>query len=231
MDDLNCWQSKFEFCPYSDKLISKIILLNKQTDNKVDLNEVKKAIYYAKKYHAEQKRNSGEPYYTHPIIVATMVVNFCFKTDILVTSILHDLLEDTNIKKEQIKYIFSSKIAENVENLTRIKPDGKITSSKIVELLWIQNKHELLLIKFFDRIHNMQTLEAKSLEKQEKITLETLRYFLPLVAFYSLFDLEKEFGDLCYKIRSKYFEPEHINHHFDLEENYQILSQVAQNIK
>jgi guanosine-3',5'-bis(diphosphate) 3'-pyrophosphohydrolase len=231
MEDLLCWQSKFELCFYSKKLLNKITLLNNQTINKVDLNEIKKAIYYAKKHHGDQKRDSGEPYYSHPLEVAFNVADYCFKTNILVTSILHDILEDTNITEELVKYIFGSQIAEQVESLTRVKPNGKITSAKIIELLCLQNKHELLLIKIFDRIHNMETLEAKPLDVQEKITLETLKNFLPMIAYYSLFELEKKIGDLCYKIRSKCFKPNNMLHHFDLEENYQILFQVFQNIK
>jgi len=59
MKDLNCWQSKFESCYYSDRLIDKIILLNEKTKNKVDINETKKAIYYAKKYHGIKKEILG----------------------------------------------------------------------------------------------------------------------------------------------------------------------------
>ena len=69
MKDLNLWRSKFELCSYSNRLINKIILLN-EVNNNVDLNEVKKAIYYARKYHGQQKRETGEPYYSHPLEVA-----------------------------------------------------------------------------------------------------------------------------------------------------------------
>ena len=61
MDDANDWQAKFEPCQYSDRLIDKLLLLNKAAKNPVDIQEVKKAIYYAKKYHGDQKRKSGEP--------------------------------------------------------------------------------------------------------------------------------------------------------------------------
>ena len=67
MKDINCWEAKFEACIYSDKLLNKLLLLNKQASNKIDFTEVRKAIYYAKKYHGAQKRQSGEPYYSHPL--------------------------------------------------------------------------------------------------------------------------------------------------------------------
>ena len=74
--------------PYVNRLLQKICMLNFKNPCTVDIHEVKKAIYYAKKYHSDQKRQSGEPYYSHPIEVAYMVTDYCFKTDIIITSIL-----------------------------------------------------------------------------------------------------------------------------------------------
>jgi (p)ppGpp synthase/HD superfamily hydrolase len=67
MEDVNCWQSKFTPCQYSDKLLNKLSLLNKQVKYPVDISEITKAIYYARKDHGSQMRNSGELYYSHPI--------------------------------------------------------------------------------------------------------------------------------------------------------------------
>ena len=115
MKDLNCWETKFEPCCYSDRLVTKLLLLNETRKYKVDILEIEKAIYYAKKYHGSQKRLSGEPYYTHPLEVAYNVADYLFKTDVLVTSILHDTIEDTKLTKETISDIFSSVIANQVE--------------------------------------------------------------------------------------------------------------------
>lgn len=60
MEDSDCWQSKFEGCLYSNKLINKIMSINNQNTNKVNLDKIKKAIYYAKKYHDKQKRETGD---------------------------------------------------------------------------------------------------------------------------------------------------------------------------
>ena len=114
MEDNNSWISKFQSCIYSDKLLTKLVSLNKRAKNKIDLTEVKKAIYYAKKYHASQLRQTGEPYYSHPIEVAYMASDYLFRTDIIVTSILHDTIEDTDLTFEMIKIIFSEKIANQM---------------------------------------------------------------------------------------------------------------------
>ncbi len=68
----------------------------------------------AKKYHGTQRRQSGELYYSHPIEVAYKVADFRFTTDVLVTSILHDTIEDTELTKEMIATIFNSRIATQV---------------------------------------------------------------------------------------------------------------------
>lgn len=214
MEDLNCWQSKFISCPYSDQLINKIILLNKTTKDTVYVNEIKKAIYYAKKYHGIQKRESGEPYYTHPLAVADMVADFCFKTDILITSILHDSLEDTSLTKELIEYIFDTVIADQVQSLTRIKLKDnkkkyKINIAESIKLLWLhKNSNDLLLIKYFDRLHNMQTINAKSPEKINSVSLETAKYFLTLGAYLvsknpNMLIIDNQITELCYKYVSR----------------------------
>ncbi len=184
MFDLDVWLNKFECCVYADDLISKIHLLNHQTINKVNIITIKKAIYYAKKYHSNQKRESGEPYYSHPLIVAGMVADYCFKTDILVTAILHDSIEDTALTKNMINDIFDANIANNVDDLTRVKFYGKITAAEIVKLLWSEKKYDLLLVKYFDRLHNLQTINAKSLIKIQHTVQETLKQFISLSLYF-----------------------------------------------
>lgn len=180
MEDINDWESKFEVCPYAERLLNKILLKNKIADQLVNISKVKKAIYYAKKYHGEQTRKSGEPYYSHPLEVAYKVSDYLFETDIIVVSILHDTIEDTALTYSMIESIFSKKIADQVNDLTRIKIDGKISSGEMVETLWLQKKYDLLLIKLFDRLHNIQTINALQPEKAQKTIHETLKYFLVL---------------------------------------------------
>ncbi len=79
-----------------------------------------------------------------------------------------------------ISKIFNLSIANQVNSLTRIKGDKKITSAEIVETLWVEKKYDLLLIKLFDRLHNIQTLKSVSKEKAQKTITETLKYFLVL---------------------------------------------------
>lgn len=184
MLNLNSWENEFISCIYADRLLNKLTLLNQNSRQKINLNEIKKAIYYAKKYHAQQKRQSGEPYYSHPLEVAYMVSDYLFKEDVLVTSILHDVLEDTKLTKECLIKIFNKNIANNVEYLTRIKAGSKISSYELIKNLSMNNQYQLLLIKYFDRLHNIKTIKAKSTDKIFKIAQETLQCFLSIGMYF-----------------------------------------------
>ncbi|MCC8371956.1 MAG: HD domain-containing protein [Rickettsia endosymbiont of Pseudomimeciton antennatum] len=194
-----CWKLEFKTCDYSDKLLDKVLLLNKTSRVKVDINEVKQAICYAKKYHSNQKRQSGEPYYSHPLEVAYMISDYLFRTDILISSILHDTIEDTDLTKEMIAKAFGKVVANQVEDLTRIKQNGyKISSAEMVEMLYKEKKYDILLIKLFDRLHNMQTISAKSPEKIKKIVEETSNYFIVLAPYFGMLEIEKQLYQLCW---------------------------------
>lgn len=192
------WELNFTSCIYSEKLLDKIMHLNQIAESQVNVLAVKKAIYYARFYHGSQLRQSGEPYYSHPIEVAYMVCDYLFETDAIITSLLHDTLEDTSLTYEMIAAAFSDKIAEHVKDLTRITPSGKITSAEMVKQLWVEKKYKLILIKLFDRLHNMQTIFAKSPEKQQKIVTETLQYFLALSEILEIPTLSEILYNTCY---------------------------------
>lgn len=96
MEDIDTWQKKFEVCDYSKKLIDRIV------DSPIDITEIEKGLYYTRKYHASQMRQSGEPYYSHPIEVAIMLADFTaleapklYKSYMINVALLHDTIEDT----------------------------------------------------------------------------------------------------------------------------------------
>jgi (p)ppGpp synthase/HD superfamily hydrolase len=233
MKDVHCWEAKFETCIYSDKLLKKLLLINKHTSKKIDFTEVKKAIYYAKKYHGIQKRQSGEPYYSHPLEVAYLIAEHRFTTDVLVASILHDTIEDTALTKEMIDYIFGSIIASQVEDLTRIKINEKISAAETVRRLLRQHKDDLLLIKYFDRMHNMQTINAKTPEKTTKIIDETFKVFISLGIYFKAvipgFLKDETMLNLCYRqspTKQQYSSPDLIE---IFEDDFQLPFPTFQN--
>ena len=168
-----------ESCQYSTRLIEKLESLD--TKNILDFDLINKAIYWAKKYHGDQKRKSGEPYYSHPLEVAYMISEHNLKTDVIVASILHDIVEDTEVTVGMIIDNFSWRIAEMVDRLTRDRPDGtKLSIEQILNNAYQKQDKEILLIKLFDRLHNLTTLDAMTDEKKKKIALETLSSFLAI---------------------------------------------------
>jgi (p)ppGpp synthase/HD superfamily hydrolase len=215
-----------ESCQYSTRLLEKLKLLD--TQQVLDFALINKAIYWAKKYHGEQKRKSGEAYYTHPLEVAYMISDYKLKTDIIVASILHDIIEDTEVTAGMIFDNFGQRIAEMVDRLTRDRPDGtKLSVEEILENAYKHKDKEVLLIKFIDRLHNMETLDSMSDSKKQKIALETATVIIP---FSEDVNLEKLLNILSVKVLS----PESVNYlnklysmKFSLD-NYQLPALIEQ---
>ena len=225
-------------CKYSIRLIEKLKLLD--TKNRLDFELINKAIYWARKYHADQKRKSGELYYTHPLEVAYMISEYNLKTDVIVASILHDIVEDTEVTVEMIHGSFGQRIAEMVDRLTRDRPDGtKLSVKDILNNSYQEKDREVLLIKLFDRLHNIQTLGAISPEKVKKITKETLNFFIVTTMYMGYKNLEKTIYEICCKNLSidssfdKDFQFSECKSYLDFLEvsySHQTVSQVFQNV-
>ncbi|WP_371218905.1 HD domain-containing protein [Orientia tsutsugamushi] len=182
---------------YSESLINKLFRTNVRFNTKIDLDKVKKAIFYVKKYHGNQKRDTGEPYYMHPLEVALMVADYSFKTDTIITAILHDVIEDTKLTKEKIAMEFNDNIAEQVLALTRNRGGKKTSSMKMIQTLVNQDKVELLLIKLFDRLDNIKTIFIKPAKRRQEIILETQQEFIPLAEYLKLPEIAIELNKYC----------------------------------
>ena len=225
-------------CKYSLRLTEKLKSLD--TQNVLDFELINKAIYWARKYHADQKRKSGELYYSHPLEVAYIISDYNLKTDVIVASILHDIVEDTEVTVEMIHGSFGQRIAEMVDRLTRDRPDGtKLSVKDILNNSYQEKDREVLLIKLFDRLHNIQTLGAISPEKVKKITKETLNFFIVTTMYMGYKNLEKTIYEICCKNLSidssfdKDFQFSECKSYLDFLEvsySHQTVSQVFQNV-
>ena len=217
-----------EPCQYSIRLIEKLKSLD--TKNILDFDLINKAIYWARKYHGDQKRKSGEPYYSHPLEVAYMISEHKLKTDVIVASILHDIIEDTEVTVEMIQSTFGHRIAEMVDRLTRDRPDGtKLTIEEIITNAYQKQDKEVLLIKLIDRLHNIQTIGVKFLDKQIKESKETLNNFITLAMYLENITLEKSISYLCHQISSDKKKINQINFIYNFlkqEDSYQLPSLV-----
>lgn len=207
MEDLSCWEEKFEMCIYAKKLFDMIEYLNTKVKNPIEIKEVKKGIYYARKYHGPQMRQSGDPYYSHSIEVTLILAEFTaneipqlYTATMLQAALLHDTIEDTDLTEVMINQIFNQEVAAHVEGLTRVKPYGKISAEESLNLLFKEKRYDTILIKLCDRIHNMQTLNAKSPEKARKIIEETIRKFLILSIYLEVPKIKDKLLELSLKL-------------------------------
>lgn len=194
-----------------DDLLSSIKLYH---DNEEDLELVQKAYQYASFLHKDQKRKSGEPYIVHPLSVAHILTTFA-RADMntICASLLHDTIEDTDCTKEDIVTNFGEEVATLVEGVTKIK--GVVFSSK--EEGSIENQGKILngmaediriiLIKLADRLHNMRTLEYKTVDRQKAIAQETLDFYVPIAYYLGIYRMKNELEDLCFRYidSEKYF--------------------------
>ncbi len=216
-------------CSYSIRLIDKLKSLD--TKNLLDFNLINKAISWARKYHGDQKRKSGEPYYSHPLEVAYMISEYKLKTDVIAASILHDIVEDTEVTVEMIQGTFGERIAEMVDRLTRDRPNGtKLSVEQVLNNAYQLKDKEVLIIKLFDRLHNIQTIGSMNIEKMERITNETLINFVLLSEYLELTSTGKKVQELCLEV-CKCLNPEKIPYIniFSFNDNYQPLSLIYQN--
>ncbi len=153
--------------------------------------------------------NQGEPFYSHPLEVAYLFAEYAareerqyYTTDLIITTILHDTIEDTSLTKEMISQDFNEAIASKVEDLTRIKVNKKIPAGETLELVYPQNKKDILYIKLFDRLHNMRTIAFLPEIKRNKVIDETVEYFVSLCSVLDLYEVKKELITLSYQYKS-----------------------------
>ena len=175
--------------------------------NDEDWNFIKRAFFLAKEAHEGVRRRSGEPYLLHPIAVAKIVIEeIGLGVKSVVASLLHDVVEDTEYTVEDMERIFGPKIASMVDGLTKMSGVFNADTSKQAEyfrkvLLTLSDDVRVILIKIADRLHNMRTLGSMPLNKQIKITSETIYLFAPLAYRLGLYSIKSELEDLCMKYR------------------------------
>ena len=175
--------------------------------NDEDWNFIKRAFFLAKEAHEGVRRRSGEPYLLHPIAVAKIVIEeIGLGVKSVVAALLHDVVEDTEYSVEDMERIFGPKIASMVDGLTKMSGVFNADTSEQAEyfrkvLLTLSDDVRVILIKIADRLHNMRTLGAMPMNKQIKITGETIYLFAPLAYRLGLYSIKSELEDLCMKYR------------------------------
>jgi len=159
----------------------------KAYDPTADEAQLNRAYVYAMRAHGAQIRASGDPYFAHPIEVAGILTEYRMDTATIVTALLHDVIEDTEVTREEIGRIFGEEVAELVEGVTKLSrleltAEYKRQAENLRKfILAISRDVRVLLVKLADRLHNMRTLHfLKAAAKRERIARETLEIYAPL---------------------------------------------------
>ena len=166
---------------------------------------IRKAFDLAMDAHKGMRRKSGEPYILHPIAVAQIAVEeIGLGTTSIIASLLHDVVEDTEIEIEDIRREFGPKVAKIIDGLTKISGVFDKTMSQQAEnfrkmLLTLSDDVRVILIKLADRLHNMRTLDSMARDKQLKIASETIYLYSPLAHRLGLYAIKSELEDLYLK--------------------------------
>ncbi len=183
--------------------------------DETDFAKISDALDYATEKHAGAKRLSGEPYITHPVAVAKILLEWDMDRDTIIAGLLHDVVEDTATTAEEIGEKFGDDVALLVDGVTKVGaaragrddiskylPETKDTLTKLLVATGADVR--VLIVKLADRIHNMRTLRFQTPEKQQRKSRETLEVFAPLADRLNMGRVRTELEDISFR----YLEPE-----------------------
>ena len=171
----------------------------------VDQKLLSKAYEFGKAAHASQKRSSGEPYFSHPIAVAQILIEQKLDLQTIITALLHDTVEDTEVTFEEIEKNFGENISNLVSGVTKLtKIENLSTNQKTAEnfrklVVAMSQDIRVLLVKLADRLHNMRTLDyIKNEEKRKRIAKETVDIYAALAERIGMYKVRNELQDLAF---------------------------------
>ncbi len=178
--------------------------------DRLDLELIDRALRFSALAHRGQKRMSGEEFVSHSIAVATILIGQFLDTTSVAAALLHDVVEDADVRSEDIAREFGPEVAELVDGLTKIAHlTFRSTAEEQVEnyrklLLSIAKDARVIIIKLADRLHNMRTLEHLAPDKRARIAMETREIYAPLAHRFGMAGVKAELEDLAFK----FLEPE-----------------------
>ena len=185
------------------ELLEKI----KSYDPQVEEKALNKAYVYAMRAHGSQLRESGAPYFSHPVEVAGILANMRFDSSTIITALLHDVVEDTNIKLKEIKKNFGNEISKLVDGVTKLsKLEGRSDNFNQAEnfrklLLATSDDLRVLMVKLADRLHNMRTINyIKDGNKKIRIAKETMEIYAPIAERMGMQEIRSELDEICFEV-------------------------------
>jgi guanosine-3',5'-bis(diphosphate) 3'-pyrophosphohydrolase len=189
------------------RMMRQFELVDRVKQYNPDANEdlLNRAYVYAMRAHGEQKRASGDPYFSHPLQVAAILTDLKLDDATIAAALLHDTIEDTDATRAEIDRLFGQEIGHLVEGLTKLKKldlvskEAKQAENLRKLLLAIADDVRVLLIKLADRLHNMRTLEYRPPEARRITAEETLDIYAPLAGRMGMQEMREELEDLSFR--------------------------------
>ncbi|MQQ99311.1 RelA/SpoT family protein [Glaciimonas soli] len=169
-----------------------------------ELKKVKEAYRFSDEKHLGQMRKSGEPYISHPIAVAEICADWKLDAQAIMAALLHDVMEDQDVQKEELIEHFGAPVAALVDGLSKL---DKIEFQSQIEaqaenfrkmLLAMARDVRVILVKLADRLHNMRTLGVMSVEKKRRIARETMEVYVPIAHRLGLNNIYRELQELSF---------------------------------
>ncbi|MGE0410343.1 MAG: HD domain-containing protein, partial [Amphiplicatus sp.] len=178
----------------------------KAYDPDADEDLLNRAYVFAMKAHGGQTRKSGDPYFTHPLAVASILTELRADPATVATALLHDVVEDTDTSVDDIKRLFGSEIAKLVDGVTKLSQiELKSEANRQAEnfrklVVAMADDVRVLLVKLADRLHNMRTLgHVADADKRQRVALETMEIYAPLAGRVGVQRFREELEDLSFK--------------------------------
>lgn len=175
-----------------------------------EIKEVEKAYKFAYDKHKGQYRKTGEEYIVHPLFVAHILTTIRADKDTLIAGLLHDVIEDTEVTKEELKNLFGETVANLVDGVTKINSINVSTENEYLTgyykkiIVGMSEDVRVIIIKLADRLHNMRTLYALPHDRQKRKAKETLEILAPIAHRLGMHKIKSELEDLSLK----YLKPE-----------------------
>ncbi|OIO39269.1 MAG: hypothetical protein AUJ71_01115 [Candidatus Omnitrophica bacterium CG1_02_49_16] len=189
--------------------LAQLLAQIKQNNPKADTTLVELAYEYAAQAHAGQTRRSGEPYIQHPLRTALTLAQIRAENDVVIAGLLHDVPEDTGRPLAEIEKQFGKKIAALVEGITKlskVKYRGIERHTESLKKMFIAMAADIrvILIRFADRLHNLETLDALPENKRLRIAQETMEIYVPIAGLLGIWHFKNKMEDICFR----YLHPE-----------------------
>ena len=166
------------------------------------IDQIEKAYHYAKKAHFNQKRQSGEPYITHPLAVARILAGLQMDHQSLMAALLHDVIEDTGVEKKELGAVFDETVGELVDGVSKLnqinfESRAEAQAENFQKMAFAMSRDiRVIIVKLADRLHNMRTLGCLKPEKKRRIAKETLEIYAPIANRLGMYDIRLELEEL-----------------------------------